>query len=58
MAGNIKSITNPRLGLSILGPEDVQRIHAATLDVIEAAGVRFPSKRALDIWEAHGATVD
>ena len=58
MAGKIKSITNPRLGLSILTPEDVQRIHTATLDVIENVGVGFPSQRALDVWEAHGATVD
>ena len=58
MTGKIKSITNPRLSLHILSPEDVQRIHTATLDVIETVGVRFPSTRALDIWEAHGATVD
>ena len=58
MAAKIKSITNPRLSLHILSPEDVQRIHTATLDVIETVGVRFPSTRALDIWEAHGATVD
>ena len=58
MAGKIKSITNPRLSLHILSPEDVQRIHTATLDVIETVGVRFPSKRALDVWEAHGATID
>ncbi len=54
----IKSITNPRLHLDVLGPEDVRRIHTATLDVIESVGVRFPSPQALDIWEAHGATVD
>ena len=58
MTNKIKSITNPRLSLDILSPEDVQRIHTATLDVIETVGVRFPSTRALDIWEAHGATVD
>ena len=58
MTGKIKSISNPRLRLDILSPEDVQRIHTATLDVIETVGVRFPSQRALDIWEAHGATVD
>ena len=56
--GKIKSVTNPRLSLNVLGPEDVQRIHTATLDVIESTGVRFPSSRALDIWEAHGAAVD
>ncbi len=58
MARSIKSITNPKLSLNILDPQEVQRIHTATLDVIENVGVRFPSKRALDIWAAHGATVD
>jgi trimethylamine---corrinoid protein Co-methyltransferase len=58
MAGKIKSISNPRLSLNLFTPQDIQRIHTATLDVIENVGVRFPSKRALDIWEAHGAAVD
>jgi trimethylamine--corrinoid protein Co-methyltransferase len=58
MAGKIKAITDPRLSLNILSQEDVKRIHKATLEIIEETGVRFPSKRALDIWEAHGATVD
>jgi corrinoid protein of di/trimethylamine methyltransferase len=56
--GNIKSITNPALRLDILSPDDVQRIHSATLEIIEKTGVRFPSPKALDIWEAHGASVD
>ncbi|MEJ2266276.1 MAG: trimethylamine methyltransferase family protein [Anaerolineales bacterium] len=58
MAKKIKSITNPAFKLDILSPEDIQRIHTATLDIIENTGVRFPSPRALDIWEDHGATVD
>ncbi len=58
MAGRIASISNPRLRLDILSPEDVRRLHTATLDVIETVGVRFPSKKALDLWEAHGARVD
>ena len=58
MSRNIKPITNPKLSLNILTPEEVQRIHTATLDVIENVGVRFPSKKALDIWESHGAKVD
>ncbi len=58
MSGKIKSITNPKLSLEILTPEEVRRLHTATLDVIENVGVRFPSQRALAIWEAHGATVD
>jgi trimethylamine---corrinoid protein Co-methyltransferase len=41
-----------------LTPQEVQKIHDATLHIIENVGVRFPSKRALEIWEANGATVD
>jgi len=58
MSKKIKSISNPRLSLSVLKPQDVDRIHLATLHIIENVGVRFPSQRALDIWEANGAQVD
>jgi trimethylamine--corrinoid protein Co-methyltransferase len=55
---NIKSITNPKIKLEVLTPEEVRRIHTATLWIIEKVGVKFPSERALDIWEANGADVD
>ena len=55
MTGSIKSISDPRLSLSILSEADVQRIHEATLSIIEEVGVRFPSERALAIWKANGA---
>src|SRR5512141_1304724 len=58
MSKNIKSISNPKLKLEILTTDEVQKIHEATLWIIEHVGVRFPSQRALDIWEANGATVD
>ena len=58
MTKNIKSITNPKLKLEVLTPKEVQKIHEATLHIIEHVGVRFPSKRSLEIWEANGATVD
>jgi trimethylamine--corrinoid protein Co-methyltransferase len=54
----IKSITNPKLKLEILTPDEVKKIHDATLWIIEKVGVKFPSKHALDIWSAHGADVD
>jgi trimethylamine--corrinoid protein Co-methyltransferase len=54
----IKSISNPKLRLEILTPQEVKRIHDATLWIIENVGIRFPSKRALEIWAAHGAVVD
>ncbi len=58
MTKNIKSITNPKLKLEILTPQETLKIHDATLHIIENIGVKFPSKRALEIWEANGATVD
>ncbi|MBM3153687.1 MAG: hypothetical protein FJZ96_16035, partial [Chloroflexi bacterium] len=47
-----------KLRLEILTPAEVKKIHEATLWIIERVGVRFPSRRALEIWAAHGATVD
>jgi trimethylamine---corrinoid protein Co-methyltransferase len=54
----IKSITNPKLHLDILNSQEIKKIHDATLWIIEKVGVRFPSKRALEIWAANGADVD
>ena len=58
MSKKIKSITNPKLHLDVLTPTEVNKIHDATLNILENVGVRFPSTRALDIWDANGATVD
>jgi trimethylamine--corrinoid protein Co-methyltransferase len=58
MSKSIKSISNPRLSLNILSTQDVKKIHSATLEIIEKTGVRFPSERALKIWEENGAQVD
>ncbi|MCB0119902.1 MAG: trimethylamine methyltransferase family protein, partial [Anaerolineales bacterium] len=54
---HIKTISDPKLKLEVLTKEEVLRIHEATLNIIENVGVRFPSQRALDIWQAHGADV-
>jgi trimethylamine--corrinoid protein Co-methyltransferase len=58
MTQSIKSISNPKLSLNILTIEEVQQIHTATLDIVESVGIKFPSNKALDILEAHGASVD
>jgi trimethylamine--corrinoid protein Co-methyltransferase len=57
-ARKINPITNPRLKLELLSEAEIRRLHTATLEVIERTGVRFPSQKALDIWQAHGAVVD
>jgi trimethylamine--corrinoid protein Co-methyltransferase len=58
MTNQIKSITDPGLSLSLLSQEDLARLHSATLEIIETTGIRFPSEKALDIWEANGASLD
>lgn len=58
MSRKIQSISNPRLSMQVLGDQDIQRIHAATLHVIETVGVKFPSARALQVWADAGAEVD
>ena len=55
---NIKTISNPKLKLEVLTQDEVRKIHEATLQIIEKVGVRFPSKRALEIWKSVGAEVD
>lgn len=58
MPGKIRSVSNPRLKLRVLGDEDIRLIHQATLEIIESVGVRFPSDKALTIWEEHSARID
>ncbi len=58
MPPKISSISSPRLSLNLLTAEDIVKIHTATLEVIETVGIRFPSCKALDVLEAHGAQVD
>jgi len=58
MSNYIKSISNPNLKLEILSPEEIDRIHLTTLEIVEKVGVRFPSQNALEIWESNGAQVD
>jgi trimethylamine--corrinoid protein Co-methyltransferase len=48
----------PRLRWDVLSSSDIERIHEATLQILEGVGIRFPSARALDILESNGCTVD
>ena len=58
MPQKVTGITNPKLSLNILTDEEVKQIHNATLEVIETAGVRFPSQKALKILSDAGAKID
>ena len=48
----------PRLWWDVLSASELERIHEATLEVLETVGVRFPSERALDVLEKGGCEVD
>ncbi len=48
----------PRLSWDVLSSSDLERIHEATLEILEEVGIRFPSEKALDILEDNGGEVD
>jgi trimethylamine--corrinoid protein Co-methyltransferase len=54
---DIKPIQS-RIHLDVLGDGELQAIRSATLDVLDRAGVHFPSGRALQVFADHGARVD
>ena len=54
---NIQPI-HPRFHLAVLNAEQLEAIKLATLHVMEHIGVRFPSERALRVFEEHGAQVN
>jgi trimethylamine--corrinoid protein Co-methyltransferase len=41
-----------------LSPEELNQMQAATLQIMEEVGVKFPSEKALGIFADHGAQVD
>ena len=54
----LATLVDPAIRLEVLDAASIERIHAATLELIETVGVRFPSARAQAIWADHGAHVD
>ena len=54
----LATLVDPAIRLEVLDARALDRIHAATLELIETVGVRFPSSRAQAIWADNGATVD
>jgi trimethylamine--corrinoid protein Co-methyltransferase len=48
----------PAFRLRVLSDEQLDQLQAATLDILETVGVRFPSERCLAIFADHGARVD
>lgn len=53
-----RRLINPFAPLEIGTAEQVEQIHAATLDILENIGLDFFDAEALSIWEKAGAKVD
>jgi trimethylamine--corrinoid protein Co-methyltransferase len=49
---------NQRVNFSVLSREDLEKIHKATIDVLEAAGLKITSQKCLKILEEKGCKVD
>jgi trimethylamine--corrinoid protein Co-methyltransferase len=48
----------PEMKNKIMSDGEVEQIHQATLTVLQEAGVKFPSQKALDVFADAGADVD
>ena len=48
----------PRLAWDVLSRSEIERIHEATIEILEDVGIRFPSERALAVLEQSGCDVD
>ena len=53
-----RAIHNPRPPYDWLDPEALERIHEASLHILENVGIEFLDDEALDIWQRAGAKVD
>ena len=51
-------ISNPYAPIEVLREDQLERIHLASLEVLETIGMEFLSSEALDILDAAGADVD
>ncbi len=53
-----REIVNPYAPIEVLRPEQLERIHEASLEVLENIGMEFLDDEALDILDRAGAQVD
>ena len=58
LAMPFRTIRNTRPPYDWLDPEALERIHEASLDILENVGLDFLDDEALDIWQRAGAKVD
>lgn len=56
--GGFRQPRNPLPPVDPLSPEQLEKIEAASFQILENTGIEFLSPRGLDIWEQAGAKVD
>ena len=52
------TLRSPFPPVTVLGPAEEDRIHAASMQILERVGMEFLDDEALDLWEKAGASVD
>jgi trimethylamine--corrinoid protein Co-methyltransferase len=53
-----RQLRNPWPPLELIGPEQVEQLHEAAMNILENIGLEFLDDEALDIWQQAGAKVD
>ena len=53
-----RHLTNPLSPVELLKPEQLNRLHNASVHILEEIGIDFLDEEALDLWQAAGARVD
>ena len=53
-----RRLQNPFAPVTVLSEEKVQRLHDASVHILEKIGIEFLDEEALDLWEEGGARVD
>lgn len=51
-------LRNPLPPVQVLSEEQIERIHGASMQILEEIGIEFLDDEALDLWESAGASVD
>ncbi len=53
-----RHVRNPHQPMALIEPEQLERLHAASLHILENTGLDFLDDEALDLWRKAGAKVD
>lgn len=58
ISGPFRQVRNPWPPLELIAEEQVDQLHAASMEILENVGLDFYDDEALELWEKAGAKVD